>query len=794
MAVPQQQIVSDFHALSTLPSVGVGRHSLQGYDNAIRLALREAADNVSAEGQSATAVHLYAGTATLVRPGEATVPFRVTFTSAGPPHESSSDHFSAVALEVHHRWLISWTTMCLLVEADGDICPSTPKGIAVGDILPGPGRAPSSLSLTQGLVDPGALAAAPLGGVFIADDGRNQILRWNDGALSVVAGTGLQGYSGDGGPAIDAELNDPGELAVGPNGTLYFVDQGNHRVRAVAVNGMITTVAGDGSVGNGADVGDGGLATDTPLDPSGVAVGPTGTLWVSSDNAIREIEPDGIISTRIKAGGPYGVAVTTTNGAQGNFSPGSLALNGQGQLVVFSFDTKELYAVDPDGQVVDLGQNYASALSSAPDGTVLIAEHGPGIDDAAGTHVATFFTPSQMTVPSVAPPLVADGIAETSDGTVYIDTHVGDGYNVQSGLDVIEHGNVRFNAISTPPLANTSSRPSVPPASAATTYPATVATKSSTVALSRCPSSQGVVPFDGGRESRGSPAMLAYWNTGFSYDLHASDRAWWPGVVAKHSSLTVGWRAGCRWHSSRPSEPGSVWAADRRGLREPVGKGLAGHCDGAIGVLARSPTPLPVGSGRYTAGLFRRLLSSRSRGSGIGVARAFPLETSGRGVTVKGQNLTWPGRLRGGSQGGARPRRRPKGPAGCHTSKSRFVAEALYERVNVVETEKWPTDVPRAAGPDSNKGAARHERVEGRMVAALNDALDRVINLRAAVCEEPRARPEGGPLFDGVQLLHPIEVVARGMFRDQVGREDGGQISRVDPRDGYDESTQRPSA
>ena len=98
---------------------------------------------------------------------------------------------------------------------------------------------------------PATMAESGSGTLYIVDTGRDQILkRLADGRFEAVAGDGRRGFSGDGGPAINAEIaiNYQSGLAVAPNGTVYFADGGNGRVREILPNGIIKTVAGGGDV------------------------------------------------------------------------------------------------------------------------------------------------------------------------------------------------------------------------------------------------------------------------------------------------------------------------------------------------------------------------------------------------------------------------------------------------------------------------------------------------------------------------------------------------------------------
>jgi sugar lactone lactonase YvrE len=107
-----------------------------------------------------------------------------------------------------------------------------------------------------------------------------RIVRFSpDSKLSVIAGTGVCGYSGDGGPAVGAQLDDPGGIAFDSAGNMYLSDANNHRIRRIDRSGIITTVVGTGVPGYG---GDGGPANAAQLEyPDGMAITPSGKLYFS---------------------------------------------------------------------------------------------------------------------------------------------------------------------------------------------------------------------------------------------------------------------------------------------------------------------------------------------------------------------------------------------------------------------------------------------------------------------------------------------------------------------------------
>jgi uncharacterized protein (TIGR03437 family) len=157
------------------------------------------------------------------------------------------------------------------------------------------------------LNQPWGVAVDAAGNVYIADTVNNRIRKVANGVISTVAGNGTLGYSGDDGPATSAQLSWPEGVAVDSAGNLYVADQNNNRIRKVS-NGVITTVAGNGMPGYS---GDNGPATSARLNwPGDVAVDFAGNLFIADyrNNRIRKVS-NGVITTAIYWDYPQGVGV-----------------------------------------------------------------------------------------------------------------------------------------------------------------------------------------------------------------------------------------------------------------------------------------------------------------------------------------------------------------------------------------------------------------------------------------------------------------------------------------------------
>jgi sugar lactone lactonase YvrE len=183
---------------------------------------------------------------------------------------------------------------------------------------------------------PTAVVVDRVGHLYIADTLNHRVRRVDaeTGVITTVAGIGRPRFSGDGGVAVDAGLNEPAALVVSEEGILYIADQSNNRVRAVDLaTGVIRTVAGTGAAAyNGDDV----VATETGLaGPSGLAIANDGTLFIadSFNGRVRAVDPGtGLIRTVVGDGAQYKYQGPDEPPSRSLSRPSGIALDDEGNL------------------------------------------------------------------------------------------------------------------------------------------------------------------------------------------------------------------------------------------------------------------------------------------------------------------------------------------------------------------------------------------------------------------------------------------------------------------------------
>ncbi len=226
----------------------------------------------------------------------------------------------------------------------------------------------------------GEVVVTDTGDVLFADTGNNCIRKVNSygsyGAVMTIAGSGTPGFIGDGGPATAAGLDQPRSVAY-LNGEVYIADTNNHRIRKRFTNGIITTIAGDGTVGY---CGDGGPAIDACLNgPVSVVVNNAGEVFISDEHnhVVRKIDSSGIISTF--AGIPGSNGFTGDGGLATNAklnSPRGLAINNEGELFIADRNNYAIRRVDKFGTISTMvsGLSNPVDVSVGRDGELFIVE------------------------------------------------------------------------------------------------------------------------------------------------------------------------------------------------------------------------------------------------------------------------------------------------------------------------------------------------------------------------------------------------------------------------------------
>jgi sugar lactone lactonase YvrE len=270
----------------------------------------------------------------------------------------------------------------------------------------GDGGAAANAELDQ----PVGTAIDSAGNLYFADSDNNRIRKVTpEGVISTYAGNGTAGFSGDGGAATDAEISGPLGIAFDNAGNLYIAESGSERVRKVTPLGIISTIAGNGTAGYN---GDGIAATSAELNnPNGIVADKSGNIYIGDyfNNRVREVNTAGVIST------------VAGNGTGGYSGDGGLAINA------------ELYW--PAGLAMDTSGN----LYIADDNNSRVREVNPAgiISTFAGTGYGGY---NGDGIPATSAELYApDRVATDSTGNVYIS----------------EYGNNRIRKVNTSGIIST---------------------------------------------------------------------------------------------------------------------------------------------------------------------------------------------------------------------------------------------------------------------------------------------------------------------------------------------------
>ena len=222
---------------------------------------------------------------------------------------------------------------------------------------------PSQTISTVAQMAAGGVALDSLGVIYIADAALHQVFRIDRaGHQVVIAGTGVAGFGGDGGPALAATLNSPGGVAVDGNGNVYIADTGNNRIRVVTPDATIHSIAGDGTAGFD---GDSGAALSAVLNaPTALALDAVGGIWIADtgNNRIRKLAPAGaagqvsqqsappaVVNAASLLAGPVapGEIVSIFGLSIGPVTPASGALDSSGTLPTELAQTQVLFGGQP---------------------------------------------------------------------------------------------------------------------------------------------------------------------------------------------------------------------------------------------------------------------------------------------------------------------------------------------------------------------------------------------------------------------------------------------------------------
>jgi len=268
-----------------------------------------------------------------------------------------------------------------MVSASGII--NTVAGLSTSQTYAGDNGKATLASLNL----PNGIAFDSAGNMYIADTGNNVVRKVNtSGIITTVAGDNISAYSGDGGPATSANLSEPTGVALDAAGNLYIADANNNCIRVVTTDQNIHTVAGQCSYA--LFQGDGGPATQAKLNkPYSVAVDAYGNIYIADteNERIRKVTPDGIINT-IAGNGTQGFKDGPALQAEFS-SPAGIAVDASGSVYIADKSNFRIRKLLPSGNVVTIagsGSPGYSGVGVAATSAALYFPLGVGLDPSTG--------------------------------------------------------------------------------------------------------------------------------------------------------------------------------------------------------------------------------------------------------------------------------------------------------------------------------------------------------------------------------------------------------------------------
>lgn len=295
----------------------------------------------------------------------------------GPATSASIGEQLNIFVDLHNNIYTTENGRVRKIDSTGTITTVAGGGSSYADGIPA----------TDATLDLGALTTDACGNLFIADGSKVRKVSATTGIITTVVGTGVDGDNGDGGVATSAQITRPFGICFDYSGNMYMSEEYGARIRKINTAGIISTYAGTGVSGFS---GDGGPATSAKMKPNGLCMDTAGNMYFADryNYRIRKISASGIISTYAGLGSS-GFAGDGGPASAARFSePSSVCMDASGNLYIADFHNGRIRRVSIDGLITTFAGGGASPSDGVPATTESFTDTwGVAIDDSGNIYV-----------------------------------------------------------------------------------------------------------------------------------------------------------------------------------------------------------------------------------------------------------------------------------------------------------------------------------------------------------------------------------------------------------------------